>query len=96
MHYTDFSRHVGKAGLSMAGFARLVGVTPNAVTNYAVKERVPTHYAIMAVLMGDAADRGVNCASLLARYGIRPTRLSDGNLAHIDSYRGRKSRQDKM
>ena len=96
MDYAEFRRHLGKTGLSVNTFAALIDVRPAAVSNYSRKTRVPTSYAVMAVLMGDSADRGVDCASLLARYGIRPTRLSDGNLAHIESYRGRKSRQDKM
>lgn len=87
MTYEEFRRHLGKAGLSINAFASLIEVTPSAVSNYAQKERVPSHYAALAVLLGDAADNNVDFRALLARFGIA---LKDGDrrkVARIDDYR---------
>lgn len=72
MDYAEFRRHLGKAGLTVGGFAAYMGVTANAVSNHARRGEVPRSYALLAVLMGDAADRGVDFASLLRRFGVSP------------------------
>ena len=95
MIYTEFKRHLGKAGITVDGFASLLGVRPNSVSNHAKRSAVPVSYAVMAVLLGDAADRGIDCPKLLARYGIRQAKKPEGNLASIENYRERKSKLDK-
>lgn len=84
MEYSEFTRHVGKAGLTLAGFARLIGVSPNSVTNYSSKPRVPISYAIIAILLGDAADRGLDPFAVLARYGVHG---SPAKIRRLDDYR---------
>lgn len=60
MTYTEFKRQLGKAGLTVRAFAALLGQTPNSITNYASKGEVPTHLAIIAVLMAEMADAGLD------------------------------------
>ena len=88
MDYHEFRRHLGKAGLTVNEFAGLIGVTPTAVSNYSKKGCVPTRHAVIAVLLGDAADRAVNFRELLARFGIKDQR-NVGTLSNIDVYRAR-------
>ncbi len=89
MVYKEFSRHVGKAGLSLAEFARLIGVAPKSVTNYAGQPDVPTLYAIVAVLMGEAADRGVDFRHVLHSFRAVPNN-DDRGVANIAKYRAKK------
>lgn len=88
MEYQEFRRHVGKAGLTMAAFARVIGVTPNTVTNYSRQGTVPRLYAITAVLMGDAADRGIDFRRLLQSHV--PPLAGEANVADIEAYRVRR------
>ncbi|OIQ87296.1 hypothetical protein GALL_308570 [mine drainage metagenome] len=69
MTYTEFKRQLGKAGLTVRAFAALMGQTPNSITNYASKGEVPTHLAIIAVLMGEMADAGMDFRSVLRAIG---------------------------
>lgn len=65
MTYTEFKRQLGKAGLTVRAFAALMGQTPNSITNYASKGEVPTHLAIIAVLMAEMADAGLDYTKAL-------------------------------
>lgn len=56
MTYEEFRRQLGKAGLSVKGFAELIKQHPNSITNYAAQGEVPPHMAIIATLMADMAD----------------------------------------
>ena len=70
MTYTEFKRQLGKAGLTVRAFAALLGQTPNSITNYASRAEVPTHLAIIAVLMAEMADAGMNYRTALERAGL--------------------------
>lgn len=72
MDYREFRRHLGKAGLTVNDFAGYMDVTPTSVSNYASKGQVPRSYAMLAVLMGDAADRGVDFKLVLRRFALYP------------------------
>ena len=87
MEYSEFRRHLGKAGLSIGEFAALIHVLPNSVSNYSKKRAVPVVYAIAAVLLGDAADRQIPFRHVLSRYGIRPRSASGGKVTRLDDYR---------
>jgi hypothetical protein len=67
MNYYEFRRQLGKAGLSIKAFALLIKQSPNSITNYAAQGNVPPHLAIMAALMGDMADAGVDFRATLGR-----------------------------
>ena len=89
LDYPEFCRHIRKAGLSLAEFARLLGVKANSVTSYASKRSVPTTYAIIAVFLGEAGDKHVDFRELLASHDALPT-LDAGNVPDLAVYRARK------
>ena len=70
MTYTEFKRQLGKAGLTVRAFAALMGQTPNSITNYASKGEVPTHLAIIATLMAEMVDAGIDFRLALRRGGL--------------------------
>lgn len=86
MDYPEFRRHLGKAGLTVNEFSRLIGVRPSSVSNYSKKSHVPRQYAILAVLLGDAGDRRADFFQLLARFGITVTTDSP-NVTSLDAFR---------
>lgn len=92
MDYNEFKRHVGKAGLKIHQFSALIGVQATSISSYARSE-IPRKYAVLAVLLGDAAERKVDVRELLARYEIRwPSTRSEEKVASLADYRGRPKR----
>jgi len=93
MDYVEFRRHLGKAGLKVNEFSALIDVQPTSISLYANKMEIPTKYAVVAVLLGDAADRKLDFRKILARYGItwRMPR-SEKKVASFAEYRGRPKR----
>lgn len=73
MTYDEFRRQLGKAGLSVKEFAGLVRLRPNSVTNYARVGEVPSHLAVIAVLMGEMADNKLDFKARLASVDIDST-----------------------
>jgi len=67
MTYYEFRRQLGKAGLTVKKFAELIKQTPNSITNYAAQGEVPPHLAIIAALMGDMAESGLDFRTTLSR-----------------------------
>ena len=67
MTYDEFRRQIGKAGLTVKGFAALIKQTPNSITNYAAQGEVPPHLAIISALMGDMAEAGQDFRATLSR-----------------------------
>ncbi len=72
MNYDEFQRHVGKAGLTLKAFAELVHMNRVSLSNLSKKSEVPTHLAIIAALLGEMADRGVDYRGVLSRIDIAP------------------------
>lgn len=90
MDYREFRRHIGKAGLTVADFAAMLGITPTAVSNHSKGKVVPRSYAVIAVLLGDSADRGVDPRAILTRYGVH----ADGQVVPIASHREFRPRRE--
>lgn len=67
MTYIEFRRQLGKAGLTIKDFAELIKQQPNSVTNLAAKGEVPSHLAVIAALMGDMAEAGLDFRVTLNR-----------------------------
>ncbi len=78
MTYEEFRRQLGKAGLTVTAFAELIKQTPNSVTNYAAQGEVPPHLAIIAALMGDMAESGVDFRATLARIEFEASKPRGG------------------
>lgn len=91
LNYSEFRRHLGKTGITINDFAAYLCVRPSSVSNYAKAGKVPRTYAMLAVLMGEAVDRGVPVADVLARYGIVQQPTEKGNVRQFDMFRVNKS-----
>ncbi len=72
MEYREFLREIRKAHLTLAGFARLVGMNRVSLSNYAKRGRVPSHLAIIARLLGEMGKRNIEFQSLLQSIEIEP------------------------
>ncbi len=72
MTYDEFQRHVGKAGLTLKAFAELVRMNPISLSNLAKKGGVPAHLAIIAALIGEMKDKGIDYREILSRIDIAP------------------------
>ena len=70
MTYEQFLAELGKAGLSVRAFADLIGMNRNSVSNYASREEIPRHLAIIAVLVGEMNIRGIPYQDAVSRVGM--------------------------
>lgn len=71
MTYEEFSRQVGKAGLTIKGFADLIKMNRASLSNYAKKGEVPTHIAVIAALLGEMAERKIDYSVALSAIDIK-------------------------
>lgn len=78
MTYEEFRRQLGKAGLTVKAFAELIKQTPNSITNYAAQGEVSPHLAIMAALMGDMAESGLDFRATLTRIEFESSKPRGG------------------
>lgn len=93
MNYEEFVRHVGKAGLRLNEFAGLVGMTPKSLSNYRKVDKVPGHLAMIAALLGEMAERGIDYREILSRIDISPKKsretdtgkLGGGKVGSLDN-----------
>ncbi len=90
MTYDEFQRQIAKAGLSNRGFADLIQMNPNSLTNYAGGE-VPTHLAVISALLGEMADRKIDFTTVLSRLQIK--RKKPRGAASRGKFGGDKQRQ---
>jgi hypothetical protein len=71
MTYDEFLRQLGKAGLTVRGFAKLVRMNRVSISNNAKKGHVPSHLAVIACLMGEMADKGIDYQEVLSKIDIQ-------------------------
>jgi hypothetical protein len=71
MSYEDFLGELGKAGLSVRGFADLLGMNANSISNNAKRGEVPSHLAIIAALLATLHGHGIAYQPILSRLGPR-------------------------
>jgi len=72
MTYGEFKRHVGKAGLTIREFAELLKLNPGSISNYAKTGEIPSHLAIIIVLIAEMAERRIDYREVLAKADIAP------------------------
>jgi hypothetical protein len=72
MNYEEFLRQLGKAGLTVREFAKLVRMNRVSISNNAKKGQVPSHLAVIACLMGEMAEKGIDYHEVLSRIDIQP------------------------
>lgn len=70
MTYDEFQRQIGKAGLNLRQFADLVKMNRISLSNYGKQGQVPSHLAVIAVLLGEMAERKIDFRSILSNVEI--------------------------
>jgi transcriptional regulator with XRE-family HTH domain len=80
MPYAEFLLDLEKAGLSVRAFAELIGMNPNSISNYARTGELPTHLALIAVLVAELRARGVDFRRVLAKIELAPKKPRGGAL----------------
>ena len=76
MPYADFLAEVERAGMTVRGFAELIGMNPNSITNYAKRGDLPQHIALVIVLVAEMAAHGIDYRTIIAK--VAPTRQPRG------------------
>lgn len=74
MTYEEFRRQLGKAGISVKGFANLLKQNPNSISNHAIQGEVPPHIAVIAALMAELAEHGIDYKAVLNRIDFAASR----------------------
>ena len=72
MKYEEFTRNIGKAGLTIKEFAELIKANPNSMTNLATKKSVPKNLAVIVVLLGELVDKGLPYKHLFEKMNLEP------------------------
>ena len=67
MPYAAFLEELRKAKLSVRAFAELIGMNPNSISNYARTGEVPTHLALIAVLVVGINEIGGDYRRIMSR-----------------------------
>lgn len=72
MTYGAFLAELGKAGLTIRGFADLIGMNRNSVSNYAQAADVPRHLALIASLFAEMNLQGLDFKVVVGRVDLVP------------------------
>ena len=70
MKYNEFIRNITKAGLDIKKFAELIKANPNSITNLKAKNKIPKNIAIIAVLLGEMVDKGLEYKHLFEKLDL--------------------------
>lgn len=62
--------------MTVRGFAELIGMNPNSITNYAKCGDLPQHIALVTVLVAEMAAQGIDYRTTIAK--VAPTRKPRG------------------
>lgn len=70
MNYEELTRNIAKAGLDIKEFAELIKANPNSITNLKSKEKMPKNIAVIAVLLGEMVDKGLEYKHLFGKLDL--------------------------
>jgi len=70
MTYFEFRDQLKRARLTVREFASLVKMNENSITNYSQKGVVPSHLAVIALLMGEMADHQIEFRDIIDQMEI--------------------------
>jgi transcriptional regulator with XRE-family HTH domain len=70
VHYPEFLRQLRQAHLTLREFAELLGMNRVSLSNYAKKSIVPSHLAIIAVLLAEMGRRNIEYRSILQQIPV--------------------------
>ena len=94
MPYVGFLEELRKAGLSVREFADLIGMNPNSISNYARTGELPTHLALIAVLVAGISEMGGDYRRIMSsvqrvrkrpRGSARRGRFGDGRQGKLNA-----------
>lgn len=86
MSYDDFIIELTKAGLSIRGFARLLGMQPNSISNNKQKGDVPAHLAVISSLLAEMASHKIAFEPIFER--LQPSRKRPRGAARPGKFAG--------
>ena len=89
MPYADFLEELRKAGLSVREFADLIGMNPNSISNYARVGELPTHIALIAVLVVGVSQLGGDYRRIMS--GVERVRKKPRGSARRGRFGGAKA-----
>lgn len=72
MNYADFIARLERIGLTVRGFAELIGMNPNSVSNYARKGELPSHLALIAALVVAVGELGGDYRHIISSVDVTP------------------------
>ncbi len=79
MSYADFLLELDRVGISVRAFAEMVGMKPNSISNYARAGVLPTHLALIAVLVAELGSHGLNYRQAIAKVQVAPKKPRGGS-----------------
>src|SRR5437879_13029879 len=74
MSYEEFLKQIARAGLTIREFAQLMRTNRISLSNYAKRGEVPSHLAVIAVLVGEMGERQIDFKTVLQSLTIEPTK----------------------
>jgi hypothetical protein len=69
--YSEFTRHLGKAGITVKEFAELLKKNPNSITNNAQKGCIPNELGVIAALIGEMSDNDIEFKRVIERLELK-------------------------
>lgn len=72
MTYSDFICELKKANLSVRAFADLIGMNPNSISNYARSGEIPTHLAVIIVLIAEMNKQAIDYKKIICGLKLSP------------------------
>jgi hypothetical protein len=78
MSYPDFLLELERVGITVRGFAEMVGMKPNSISNYARASALPTHLALIAVLVAELGSNGLDYRRAMAKVEVSPKKPRGG------------------
>ncbi|KAG8149063.1 XRE family transcriptional regulator [Burkholderia catarinensis] len=70
MTYCEFRDQLRRAQLTAREFANLVRMNENSITNYSQKGVVPSHLAVIVLLMGEMANHQIEFRDIIRQMEI--------------------------
>ncbi|WP_342619771.1 XRE family transcriptional regulator [Rhodoferax sp. GW822-FHT02A01] len=72
MNYEEFTTLLSGTSLSGREFAKLLKLNPNTIANYKQKGEIPSHLAVIAVLIHQMESHGVEYRAQIEALGLQP------------------------
>lgn len=70
MPYAEFVAELSKIGLSVRAFAELIGMNPNSISNYARTGQLPSHLALIVVLVVGVSELGGDYRQVMSKVSL--------------------------